>query len=58
MRTTKTNVNGSKGAAIRDPLGTYLKQFQTHLERQFYSMKTVVEYDQCLAALGNQMSDT
>jgi site-specific recombinase XerD len=55
MKTTKTNFNGSKGTAIRDPLGTYLKQFQTHLEQQFYSVKTIAEYDQCLVALGDQM---
>jgi len=40
---------------IDHPLGIYMKQFQAHLEKQFYSPLTIVQYDQCLTALGNQM---
>jgi len=40
---------------IDNPLGTYMTQFQTHLERQFYRPATIAEYNQCLTALGNQM---
>jgi hypothetical protein len=40
---------------IDDPLGTYMPQFQKHLEKQFYKPATIAEYDQCLTALGYQM---
>jgi integrase/recombinase XerD len=40
---------------IDNPLGTYMTQFQKHLEKQFYQPATIAEYDQCLTALGNQM---
>ena len=36
MTTSKTNDIHVNTAAIRDRLGTYPTQFQTHLERQFY----------------------
>ena len=38
MKTSKTS----------NPLGTYLKQFQEHLERQFYRPITIADYDRCL----------
>lgn len=40
---------------IDNPLGTYMKQFQTHLESQFYRSTTIVQYNECITALGNQM---
>ncbi len=38
-------------------LGTYLKQFQEHLERQFYQPFTIGEYDRCLTALNIKMAE-
>ena len=40
---------------IDNPLGAYMTQFQTHLERQFYRPATIAEYSQCLTALGHEM---
>ena len=40
---------------IDNPLEIYMKQFQAHLEKQFYSPLTIAQYGQCLAALGNEM---
>ena len=41
---------------IRDPLGTFPEQFQRHLENQHYSAETRAQYDQCINALGSQMT--
>ena len=40
---------------IDNPLGAYMTQFQTHLERQFYRPATIAEYSQCLLALGHEI---
>jgi integrase/recombinase XerD len=47
MKTSKTS----------NPLGTYLKQFQEHLERQFYRPITIADYDRCLTALNSKMAE-
>jgi len=47
MKTSKTS----------HPLGTYLKQFQEHLERQFYRPVTIADYDRCLTALNSKMAE-
>ena len=47
MKTSKTS----------NPLGTYPKQFQEHLERQFYRPLTIGEYDRCLTALNTKMAE-
>src|SRR5258708_28758438 len=47
MKTSKTT----------NPLGTYLKQFQEHLECQFYQPLTIGEYDRCLTALNVKMAE-
>ena len=40
-----------------DPLGRYPKQFQVHLEHQFYQPFTIGEYNLCLAALNCKMAE-
>jgi integrase/recombinase XerD len=40
-----------------EPLGIYPKQFQTHLERQFYSPDAIANYTRCLTALGSKMAE-
>jgi site-specific recombinase XerD len=47
MKTVKTS----------SPLGEYPKQFQSHLERQFYSQGTIRYYDQCLTVLSSKMTE-
>jgi integrase/recombinase XerD len=47
MKTSKTS----------NPLGTYLKQFQEHLGRQFYRPATIADYDRCLTALNSKMEE-
>jgi len=47
MKTSKTS----------NPLGTYLQQFQEHLERQFYRPVTIADYDRCLTALNSKMAE-
>ena len=39
------------------PLGTFVKQFQTHLERRFYQPFTIAAYDRCLTALNDMMAE-
>ncbi len=40
---------------IDHSLEIYMRQFQAHLEKQFYSPLTIAQYGQCLAALGSEM---
>lgn len=56
MNTSKPNHTQTKATSCRDPLGTYPKQFQIHLERQHYRPDTIAQYNQCLTALGSQMT--
>lgn len=44
-----------KTSKTRNPLGTYPKQFQGHLEHQFYRPFTIAEYDRCLAGMNSKM---
>ncbi len=46
-----------KTSRTSNPLGTYLKQFQEHLERQFYRPVTIADYDRCLTALNSKMAE-
>jgi len=39
-----------------DPLGTFPRQFQRHLEGQYYSPKTIADYGHCINVLRNQMT--
>jgi site-specific recombinase XerD len=47
VKTTKTN----------NPLGNHQRQFQIHLERQFYRPDTIGYYDRCLTALNSKMDE-
>jgi integrase/recombinase XerD len=47
MKTSKTS----------NPLGSHLKLFHDHLERQFYRRQTVGLYDRCLRVLNSKMAE-
>lgn len=55
MQPPTLNNTCARVARIRDPLGAYPEQFQTHLERQHYSPATITQYWHCLNVLGSQM---
>jgi integrase/recombinase XerD len=44
-------------AKASDPLGTYLTQFQAHLQCQFYQPHTIAQYERCLTALNVAMAE-
>jgi hypothetical protein len=46
-----------KTSKVSNPFGTYLKQFQEHLECQFYRPVTIADYDRCLTALNSKMAE-
>src|SRR5438552_1710169 len=46
-----------KATKTSNPLGDYQKQFQSHLERQYYRPDTIAHYEQCLTALNIKMAE-